>query len=266
MDGSEFDRLLEEGASAPVGGWGFSWFMGRATEERPTWRYAALMSDRMAHATRAVDLQTGGGEVLAELAAAPRLLLATEGWPPNVAVAQRNLQKLGAHVVHCADNGPLPFLDEVFDLVVSRHPTVTPWSEIERILVPAGTFLSQQIGPGSLHELTEHFLGPQPRSMQRSPTKAVADAEAAGLVVVQLQEATLQTVFFDTAAVVAFLRKVIWIVPGFTVEGHREALAAMHQHISLEGRFVAHAKRFLIEARKPDFRERPKGPARSCNG
>lgn len=251
MGGSEFDRLVEEGASAPVEGWGFSWFEGRATEERPTWRYASLMADRMSVATNAVDLQTGGGEVLAELATAPPLLIATEGWPPNVPVAHRNLQKLGAHVVYCPDHGPLPFRDGVFDLVVSRHPTVTPWTQIARILAPAGTLLSQQIGPGSLYELTEHFLGPQPRSRQRSPTKAVADAEAAGLSVVQLQEATLQTVFFDIAAVIAFLRKVIWIVPGFTVEGHLEAVAALHQRISIEGRFVAHAKRFLIEAHKP---------------
>ena len=78
------------------------------------------MADRMSVATNAVDLQTGGGEVLAELSTAPPLLIATEGWPPNVPVAQRNLQELGAHLVYCPDHGPLPFRDGVFDLVVSR--------------------------------------------------------------------------------------------------------------------------------------------------
>ena len=128
---------------------------------------------------------------------------------------------------------------------------MTPWTQVARTLAPAGTLLSQQIEPGSLHELSEHLLGPQSRTQQRSPTKAVADVEAAGLSVVQLQEATPLTVFFDIAAVIAFLRKVIWIVPGFTVEGHLEAVAALHQRISIVGRFVAHAKQLLIEAHKP---------------
>jgi hypothetical protein len=58
-------------------------------------------------------------------------------------------------------------------------------------------------------------------------------------------------VFTDIAAVVHFLRKVIWIVPGFTVEGYRPRLAELHQRIVTEGSFVAHTQRFLIEARRP---------------
>lgn len=48
-----------------------------------------------------------------------------------------------------------------------------------------------------------------------------------------------------------FLRKVIWIVPDFTVDGYREQLADPHEYIGRNGPFVAHAQRFLIEARKP---------------
>jgi hypothetical protein len=45
---------------------------------------------------------------------------------------------------------------------------------------------------------------------------AVAGAEAAGLEVVDLRQEALRMEFHDIAAVVAFLRKVIWTVPGFT--------------------------------------------------
>jgi hypothetical protein len=58
-------------------------------------------------------------------------------------------------------------------------------------------------------------------------------------------------VFSDVGAVVYFLRKVLWTVPGFTVEGYLEPLRRMHDQIQAEGPFVAHAQRFLIEARKP---------------
>lgn len=73
----------------------------------------------------------------------------------------------------------------------------------------------------------------------------------AGLVVVDLRQEALRTVFYDVAAVVHFLRKVIWIVPGFTVDRYRDRLAELHGRIQTEGPFVAHAQRFLIEACKP---------------
>ena len=100
----------------------FSWFEGRATEERPSWGYAKAMSDRMGRATAAIDLQTGGGEVLAQVEKFPALIAATESWPPNVAIATRLLGARGVVVVIDEDEPPLPFGDEAFDLVVSRHP------------------------------------------------------------------------------------------------------------------------------------------------
>lgn len=94
--------------------------------------------------------------------------MATESWPPNLHVARRNLAPLRASVVEIADDAPLPFSAESFDLVVSRHPTVTPWDEIARVLNPDGTYLSQQIGAGSLRELTDFMMGPQPVGQARS--------------------------------------------------------------------------------------------------
>jgi hypothetical protein len=56
---------------------------------------------------------------------------------------------------------------------------------------------------------------------------------------------------YHVGAVVQFLRKVLWTVPGFTVQGYRDQLARMHERILSRGRFVSHAQRFLVEARKP---------------
>ncbi|MEU8262273.1 class I SAM-dependent methyltransferase [Micromonospora sp. NPDC048999] len=247
----DVEELIAEGAGVPVEGWDFSWFAGRATEERPPWGYARLVGARMATVDAALDIDTGGGEVLAEVPAPPPLLVATEAWPPNVAVARRTLRRVGATVVQVAERAPLPFRDATFDLVVSRHPVDTPWDEIARVLRPGGSYLSQQIGPGTVRELSEAILGPLPPPANRHPEQAVAAAEAAGLTVVDLRTATLRTVFHDIAAVVCFLRKVIWTVPGFTVERHHAELRRMHDRIRAEGPFVAHAQRFLIEAHHP---------------
>jgi hypothetical protein len=62
----------------------------------------------------------------------------------------------------------------------------------------------------------------------------------------------LLTVFYDIGAVVHFLRKVLWTVPGFTVEKYRDRLLALHDQIVREGSFKAHAERFLIEVVKTE--------------
>lgn len=248
-----FDDLVSEAATVSVDGWDFSWLDGRATEQRPSWGYARSMGERMATASAALDLQTGGGEVLASIPRLPRLTVATEGWPPNVTKATRLLHPLGVAVVADADEPPLPFADEAFDLVVSRHPVKPWWSEIARVLAPGGTYFAQHVGPYSVFELVEHFLGPQPEEVRngRHPDADRAAAEAAGLEVVDLRFEELRTEFFDIGAVVYFLRKVVWMVPGFTVEEYRPQLAALHEQIEAEGPFVATTTRFLVDARKP---------------
>ncbi len=247
----EFDELMAEGAAVPVDGWDFSWFDGRATEERPPWGYARLLSEHIAEARAVLDVQTGGGEVLAEAVRCSQpLLAATESWPPNLALARRALAPMHGIVVAAADEAALPFRDESFDLVVSRHPTVVVWPEIARVLVPGGVYFSQQIGPGSNRELTDFMMGPQPVGTGRSPQVVVAAAALAGLEVVDVREQALRVEFFDVAAVVHFLRKVLWTVPDFTVAGYAGPLARMHEHIQATGSFVSHAQRFLIEARK----------------
>jgi SAM-dependent methyltransferase len=249
-----FDDLVAEAEAEPVAGWDFSWLEGRATEQRPSWGYQRMMGERMAAASAALDIQTGGGEVLAGVPKLPPLMVATESWPPNIAKATRLLHPLGAGVIADADEPPLPFADEAFDLVVSRHPVTVWWEEIARVLRPGGTYFSQQVGPASVFELVEYFLGPLPEEVRntRHPDHARRAAEAAGLEVVDLRSESLRTEFSDIGAVIYFLRKVIWMVPGFTVDQYRDRLRQLHEQIQEQGPFVAHTARFLIEARKPE--------------
>ncbi|WCD99166.1 class I SAM-dependent methyltransferase [Streptomyces sp. HUAS 31] len=258
QDSRAFEELLAEGAAVPTEGWDFSWFEGRATEARPSWGYADSLADRLAGATAALDLQTGGGEVLdfalGRAPKAPVLTVATEGWPPNVAKATALLAARGVAVVASPEEAPLPFADAAFDLVTSRHPVRAHWPEIARVLRPGGTYFAQHVGPHSVFELVEYFLGPQPEEVRggRDPERERADAEAAGLEIVDLRAEELRIEFHDIAAVVHFLRKVVWMVPGFTVEAHRPRLEDLHERIESDGPFVAHSTRHLFEARKPE--------------
>jgi hypothetical protein len=62
----------------------------------------------------------------------------------------------------------------------------------------------------------------------------------------------LRQEYFDIGAVIYFLRKVIWAVPGFTVDRYREKLRELHERMVADGAFVTHSTRILVEVRKPD--------------
>ena len=247
----DFDTLVAQACGESTAGWDFSWLAGRASEERPSWGYVGLLADRLRAARRTLDLDTGGGEVLSEAAAtATGQVVAIEAWPDNLPLARARLGPLGTAVV-AAEGAALPFADQRFDLVVARHPVETPWREIARVLEPGGRFFSQQVGAGSVRELTWSLMGPRPVGLRRAAATVAAGAEAAGLEVVDLRSESLPMAFNDVGAVVYFLRKVPWIVPDFTVARYEAELRALDARIRREGPFRAHSERFLIEVQRP---------------
>jgi len=246
-----FDQLIAEAEAADVTGWGFGWLAGRATEERPPWGYARLLAQRLAQARSALDLDTGGGEVLAEAPRFPPRLCATEAWPPNARQAQARLAARGVDVVQVADGAALPFADAAFDLVTARHPVRPDWREIHRVLMPGGCYFAQHVGPASAFELIEYFLGPLPRERaRRDPNEEAAEARAAGLTVTDLRLARCRMVFHDVGAVVWILRKCVWWVPDFSVRKYLGPLRALDGRMRQGIPFIAHSSRHLIEARR----------------
>jgi SAM-dependent methyltransferase len=247
-----FDSLLKEAEAASVEGWDFGWLDGRATEERPSWGYQRLLRERLAAATRALDIQTGGGEVLAGVGADnfPPTMVAAEGWAPNIARATALLEPLGARVVADPDEPPLPFADAAFDLVSSRHPATVHWSEIARVLEPGGIYFAQHVGDRANVEIAEYFLGSFEPSNGRHHDIEADRARVAGLELVQCRNERLRLAFFDIGAVVFFLRKVVWTVPDFTVDRYRQRLRDLHKEIERDGVFYSTTSRTLFEARR----------------
>lgn len=127
-----FDTLVGEADAADVTGWGFDWLDGRATEERPPWGYARMLAARLATARAALDVDTGGGEVVAEAPILPARMCVTEAWPPNAARARELLVPRGVEVYETDDGEDLPLPDESFDLVTSRHPVRPAWEDPSR--------------------------------------------------------------------------------------------------------------------------------------
>jgi SAM-dependent methyltransferase len=246
-----FNDLVDEAAAVDVSGWDFDWLEGRATEERPPWGYSRLIASRLPHVASALDIDTGGGEIIAEVPHLPPRMVVTEGWRPNVDRARHALSPRGVEVVPVEQGRPLPFPDASFELVTSRHPVDPDWCEIARVLTDEGTYLAQHVGPASAFELIEFFLGPLPRErLGRDPDREAAAARAAALEIVDLRAARCRMEFFDIGAVVYILRKCVWWVPDFTVERYRDTLERLDAHIRKHGAFVAQSTRTLVEARR----------------
>lgn len=247
-----FDELVSEAASADVSGWGFSWLDGRATEERPPWRFVRLLSERLGRAECALDIDTGGGEIISEIPLLPRQLTVTESWAPNAQWARERLADRGVRIVETEQGAPLPFADASFDLVTARHPVTPPWAEIRRVLRPGGRYFAQHVGPASAFELIEFLLGPLPENRTgRDPEREVAAATAAGLEVEDLRTARCRLEFFDVGAIVWILRKCVWWVPDFTPAGYESALRELDARMRGGQPFVAHSTRHLVDARRP---------------
>lgn len=246
-----FDVLVAQARQADVDGWGFDWLDGRATEERPPWGYARLLAQRLTQVRSALDLDTGGGEVLMEMPSFPPLMCATESWPPNARRAAAQLAPRGVQVVRTMQGGPLPFSDAGFELVCARHPVDPDWQEIHRVLQPGACYFAQHVGPASAFELIEYFLGPLPRERRlRDPRDEADHARAAGLTVTDLRTAKCRMVFHDVGAIIWILRKCVWWVPDFSVDRYQAQLRELDRQMRQGIPFVAHSTRHLIQARR----------------
>ena len=248
---SRFALLVEEAERAPVDTWDFGWLDGRATEERPSWRYFDRVARRADQAASVLELQAGTGAMIGRLPSLPPVAVATEGYPPSVAVAAPKLRARGVRLVVTSQTQVgLPLRSGSFELAISRHPVDVWWTEVARVLQPGGVYLAQHVGRHSLRDLSEFLMGPLPESSHRDPSAEQRDAQDAGLEVVDLRVERPAVAFHDIGAVVYFLRLVPWIVPGFTVAAYRERLHDLHERIERDGAFQTTSSRTLVEAVK----------------
>lgn len=243
------DRLIGDVARQPLSGWDFSALVGRAVSESLPWDYLELARSAAARCDRALDVDTGGGEVLASVEV-PRGSAALEPYPPNLPLARERLLPYGIEVRARSDHR-LPYEDNAFDLVLNRHGDLEP-SEIARVLRPDGRLLSQQVAAGNDPEFNNALGAPLPVGGLRGTAEAAALLQSAGLEVVHVREAWPTTRYLDVGAVVLHLRTVTWQVPGFDPDRHRPQLHAIDRIIRTRGAFVVTSHRVLMEAvRRP---------------
>lgn len=251
MDRDSLIAAWQHAEAQPFSGWDFACLAGRMVEDDPPWDYLVRAAVLMRHATSVVDLDTGGGERFLELRPHwPARVVVTEEYPPNFELVTHRLAPWGVQVlsVQLSDDAPMPFADGEFDLVLNRHAAFNP-AEVARILAPGGSFLTQQIHGLWAVDLLAAF-GATPQWPDAAPEKYVPRLRAAGLAIVDVQEWQGVLRFADVGALVFYLKAVPWLVSGFSVATHGDALFALQERLVAEGELRFTARKYLIEARK----------------
>lgn len=250
---NQTDLLAEWQAeeTQPFTGWDFSYLDGRMTQDDLPWDYMARAMALMDGAASVLDMDTGGGERLLEMRPRwPGRVVATEEYPPNLALAREQLAPLGVDVrdVAISDDGPMPFGDGEFDLVLNRHSAFNA-GEVARILTTGGGFLTQQVHGRWAWDLQEVF-GATPQWPNATPAQYLPRLKKADMEIVQVREWSGKVRFTDVGAIVYYLKAVPWEVPGFSVATHQAGLFALQERLERTGDLAFFAGYYLIETRK----------------
>ena len=240
----------------PFSGWDFSHLDGRMIEEQPPWSYSRRAAELMRQSASVIDMGTGGAERLLKLLEHwPGKVVATEEYPPNLRLATQRLAPFGVKVVdvRLADDGPMPFADGEFELVLNRHSGLNA-REVARILAAGGTFLTQQVHGMWAYDLLAVF-GAKPQWPEATLGKYVPQLKAAGLIIVNTQEWSGRISFTDVGAIVYYLKAVPWLVPGFSVETHLQNLLTLQRRLESGLDLTFSARKYLLEANKEKNRQ-----------
>lgn len=244
---------LAEEQCIHIHGWDFSHIHGRYQEEDDLpWDYRQIVLQYLQPEHQILDLDTGGGEFLLSLHHPYHHTSATEAYPPNAALCRETLLPLGIQFREAEANGPLPFPDNTFDLILNRHGTYNP-KEIFRLLKPGGHFITQQVGAENDRALAELLLSPVPPLPFPEQRLSIArhSAEEAGLKLLDGQEAFRPIRFWDVGALVWFARIIEWEFPGFSVDACFDRLLTAQTLLERDGVIEGKIHRFLLIAEKP---------------
>lgn len=243
----QFSELVDEALARSFSGWDFSFVDGRIVETEPSWNYKCLAQNRVNSCNALLDMCTGGGEFLSQLQGLPNKTYATEGFVPNLAVAQKRLEPIGVQVVSVKSDEQLPLADNAFDLIINRHGAYSV-DEISRISGTTGAiFLTQQVGSDNAVGLNQALSAPVETTTWNLDVAKKGLVEEGFVIENEIEEYPTMS-FTDIGAVVFYLKAIPWQIPDFEYSKYQHKLFELHERIELDGSFEISAHRFLIEA------------------
>lgn len=246
-------QWLAEEQLAHIHGWDFSHIAGRHEDIGALpWNYEEVVQSYRKDAYKLLDIDTGGGEVLATFGHPYENTYATEGFPPNVRLCRETLTPLGIHFYEMTDYSHMPFEDAAFDLIINRHGSYDA-AELYRVLKPGGLFITQQVGGDNERELVELLLPGTPKPF---PDNHLAEQSRIfhrqGFTILRGEESFRPIRFYDVGALVWFAHVLPWEFPGFSVESCFDQLLKAQALVDQVGYVEGTTHRYWMVAEKAE--------------
>ncbi|PEL78920.1 class I SAM-dependent methyltransferase [Bacillus wiedmannii] len=200
-----------------------------------------------------LDVGTGGGENVLNIASSAKLLIGIDNSNGMIATAHSNLKKSGIQNVEFLqmDSEALVFPHAHFDIASSCHAPFTA-TELSKVMKKDAVFLTQQVSEHDKLNLKEAFgrgqcLGERDGTLKE---KYMRELSSAGFERVQVSEYDV-TDYYSSPEDLIFLLKHTPIIPNFGEE--EEDFTILQKFIdanSSEKGIRTNSKRFMITAVK----------------
>jgi len=248
---NKFQRQINEIKNHQFRGWDFSYlsYSERMKEFPLSWNYYNEVLSYYEGAESLLDMGTGGGEFLSKLPNLPKYTCATEGYEPNIDIAQNRLKSLGIKVYPLKEDSRLPFEDSEFDIIINRHESFSP-KEVKRILKNKGYFITQQVGGLNDYEINFLLGAERPEFCQWNLNKACNELLDYDFKIIKQREGITKSRFYDIGALIYYLKAIPWQIPDFSIDKYYDRLLYIHDFMEEQGFLDVTCHRFFIVAKK----------------
>ncbi|MDP5274043.1 class I SAM-dependent methyltransferase [Chengkuizengella axinellae] len=231
-------------------GWDFSQMKCKTEEE--TWDFYQDVTKELKKSDVLLDIGTGGGESLLEIASSAMMLIGIDLSHSMVDTAQKNVlnspYENAAFFQMNADN--IQFPNQFFNVISCRHSPFST-SEVARVLKENGTFFTQQVSEHDKYNLMEKFgRGTIHKKDGELKNRYLNELKEIGFSEVKAYEYNVAE-YYETEDDLIFLLTHTPIIPNFGKD--KEDFKLLKQFIEenqTKKGIVTNSKRFKIVARK----------------
>jgi len=243
-----YDYLQKE-YNASFYGWDFSYLNGRMEQDELPWSYKSIVEKYFCGKDNLLDMDTGGGEFLCSLSNLPKNVFATEGYEPNVPIAEKKLKERNIQLRAIKTDGEIPFDDKYFDIIINRQGSYKI-NEIKKSLRKNGLFITQQVGSLNGIDINMAFGTETTDCIDWCLVKNIEMFNNSGMEIIECGENIGKMRFNDTGAIVYYLKCIPWQVKDFSIDKYHKKLEIMDSLIKKDGyiNFILH--RFYLVAKK----------------
>ena len=238
-----------------VVGWDFGKIDKRKKVIGKRWVFLEVVKGYVTDKTFLLDIGTGGGEKLLEVAKIARKTYGIDNQQSMIDAANKNLAEMKMRNVEfkLADAKNLPFPQGYFDVVMCRHAPFYA-QQVYRVMKSKGIFLTQQVYSEKDAINIKRVFGRGQgfgREREANPIRRyIRELKAAGFEILRRDTYNATEYYADMADLIFLLRNTP-MIPDFDIDKDRKCLEEIESKYTRDDGIKTNSARYLIVCKKP---------------